>query len=87
MATISVNQGLTIVAVTKRLFYQASRTGMRLSLLLFEQGFYSIEVIRYLQAARYGFIILVIILGRRASPCGPSATRVFAIQKHSVWAN
>jgi hypothetical protein len=41
-----------------------------------------------LQAARYAFIMPVIIRGRGVSdPRGPSATRVFGGQKHSVWAN
>jgi hypothetical protein len=59
----------------------------RPSLLLLDCGFYSVEVIRYLQAARYAFIMPVIIRGRDANdPRGPSATRVFAVQKHSGWA-
>ena len=65
----------------------ARRAGIRPSLLLLDRGFYSVEVIRYLQAACYGFIMPVVIRGREANdPRGPSATRVFAVQKHSAWA-
>jgi hypothetical protein len=55
-------------------------------LLLLERGFYSVEVIRYLQAARYPFLMPVVMRGRTAAPPrGPSGTRVFAAQKHSGW--
>ena len=44
-------------------------------------------MIRYLQAARHAFIMPAVIRGRDANdPRGPSATRVFAVQKHSAWA-
>ncbi|MCP4406959.1 MAG: transposase, partial [Gammaproteobacteria bacterium] len=87
VAMMRVNQGTTMVEVLKCLIHQAIRAGIRPSLLLLDRGFYSVKVIRYLQAARYGFIMPVIIRGRNANdPRGPSATRVFAVQKHSGWA-
>ncbi len=87
VAMMRVNQGTTMVEVLKCLLRQASRAGIRPSLLLLDRGFYSVEVIRYLQAARYAFIMPVIIRGLGANdPRGPSATRVFAMQKHSGWA-
>jgi len=87
VAMMRVNQGTTMVEVLKCLLRQAIRAGIRPSLLLLDRGFYSVEVIRYLQAARYAFIMPVIIRGRDANdPRGPSATRVFAVQKHSGWA-
>jgi Transposase DDE domain len=87
VAMMRVNQGTTMVEVLKCLLRQASRAGIRPRLLLLDRGFYSVEVIRYLQAARYAFIMPVIIRGLGANdPRGPSATRVFAVQKHSGWA-
>ncbi len=87
VAMMRVNQGTTMVEVLKCLIRQAIHAGIRPSLLLLDRGFYSVKVIRYLQAARYGFIMPVIIRGRNANdPRGPSATRVFAVQKHSGWA-
>ena len=42
---------------------------------------------RYLQAARYPFIMPAVIRGRKASHReGSSGTRVFALQTHSGWA-
>jgi len=47
--------------------------------------FYSVDVIRYLQAARYPFIMPAICRGRRADdPRGPSGTRVFATTTATV---
>ena len=87
VAMMRVDHGTTMVAVLKRLLRQARRAGIRRSLLLLDRGFYSVKVIRYLQAARYAFIMPVIIRGRDAhDPRGPSATRVFAVQKHRAWA-
>ncbi len=87
VAMMRVDHGTTMVAVLKRLLRQARRAGIRPSLLLLDRGFYSVKVIRYLQAARYAFIMPVIIRGRDAhDPRGPSATRVFADQKHRAWA-
>ncbi len=86
VAMMRVDHGTTMVAVLKRLLRQARRAGIRPSLLLLDRGFYSVKVIRYLQAARYAFIMPVIIRGRDAhDPRGPSATRVFAVQKHRAW--
>ncbi len=87
VAMMRVDHGTTMVAVLKRLLRQACRAGIRPSLLLLDRGFYSVKVIRYLQAAHYAFIMPVIIRGRDAHDLrGPSATRVFAVQKHRAWA-
>jgi hypothetical protein len=57
---------------------------VRPNLLLLDRGFYSVPVIRYLQAARYPFILPAILRGRKAThPKGPSGTRVFALWKRS----
>jgi putative transposase len=45
-----------------------------------------VAILRYRQAARYPFIMPVIIRGRQAShPKGPSSTRIFALWKRSGW--
>jgi hypothetical protein len=57
---------------------------VRPNLLLLDRGFYSVQIIRYLQAARYPFIMSAIIRGHNAThPKGPSGTRVFALCKRS----
>lgn len=87
VALMRVEQGTSLVTVLKRLLRCAREAGMRPKLLLLDRGFYSVEVIRYLKAARYPFLMPVISRGRKTSdPRGPSGTRVFAAQKHSGWA-
>lgn len=64
--------------VLKRLLRQAAGVGVRCRLLLLDRGFYSVGVIRYLQAARYPFLMPVICRGRKLdNPRGPSGTNVF----------
>jgi putative transposase len=72
--------------VLKRLLRQASKAGVRARSVLLDRGFYSVDVIRYLQAARTPFLMPVVCRGRKADhPKGPSGTRVFATWKRSGW--
>ena len=79
-----VRQGEDLAGVLKRLLGTASQAGVRPRLLLLGRGFYSVNVIRYLQAARYPFLMPVPLRGRKADhPKGPGGTRVFAYRKRS----
>lgn len=83
---IRVEQGTAMVEVIKQLLALARQGGIRPCLLLLDRGFYSVEVIRYLQAARYPFLMPVVRRGRKADdPRGPSGTHLFAAQKRSGW--
>jgi len=63
-----------------------SKAGLQPGLLLLDRGFYSVEIIRYLQAARRPFLMPVVGHGRRANhPRGPSGSNVFKLQKKSGW--
>jgi len=87
VALTRVERGESMVEVIKRLLRRAARAGIRTNLLLLDRGFYSVEVIRYLQAARKPFIMPAVKQGRKADHRdGPSGTRVFALQKCSGWA-
>ena len=86
VALTAVTKGEPLKQVTQRLLQQARSVAVRPRLLLLDRGFYSVEVIRYLQAARYPFLMPVVIRGRKpADPRGPSGTRVFAVMKRSGW--
>src|SRR5436305_5101169 len=71
-------RGGPLEEVLKRLLHQAAAVGIRCRLLLLDRGFYSVGVIRYLQAARHPFLMPVICRGRKLDdPRGPSGTNVF----------
>jgi hypothetical protein len=57
-------------------------------LVLVDRGFWSVAVVRYLQRARYPFLMPVIGRGRKADhPRGPSGTNAFFAWKKSGWAS
>jgi putative transposase len=86
VAFTPVARGEPLAEVLKRLLRQAGRVGIRPSLLLLDRGFYQVGVIRYLQAARYPFLMPVVLRGRKPShPKGPSGTQVFRLWKKSGW--
>jgi hypothetical protein len=78
VALTAVSRGEPLEGVLKRLLQQAAQVGIRCRLLLLDRGFYSVGVIRYLQAARHPFLMPVICRGRKLDdPRGPSGTNVF----------
>ena len=79
LALSYVRQGESLADVLQRLLRWARQAGVRAKRLLLDRGFYSVEVIRYLQATRYPFLLPVPLKGRQADhPKGPGGTRVFA---------
>jgi putative transposase len=86
VALTVVTKGERLNDVVQRLLKQARSVGIKPRLLLLDRGFYSVDVIRYLQAARYPFLMPVVIRGRKADhPRGPGGTREFAVMKRSGW--
>jgi hypothetical protein len=86
LALTYVERGERLQEVIKRLLRRLGQLGIRVRLLLLDRGFWSVAVIRYLQAARKPFLLPVVLRGREDShPNGPSGTRVFAIRKTSGW--
>ena len=83
-----VQRGEALADVLKRLLAQAAKAGVRPRYLLLDRGFCSVVVIRYLQAARYPFLMPLPVRGRQLDhPKGPSATRVFKAYKRSGWSS
>jgi putative transposase len=86
VALQAVTKGEPLKDVLQRLLKQARSVGVKPRLLLLDRGFYSVDVIRYLQTARYPFLMPVVIRGLKPDdPRGPTATRVFAAMKQSGW--
>ncbi len=82
-----VTKGEPLKDVVRRLLRQASSVGLRPRLLLLDRGFYSVAVVRYLQAARVPFLMPVVCHGRSPEhPRGPTGSHVFRTWKTSGWA-
>jgi hypothetical protein len=74
-----VRQGEDLAGVVRRVLTSARKAGVRPGLVLLDRGFFSVGVIRYLQAARQPFLMPVPIRGRKKDhPKGPGGTRVFS---------
>jgi hypothetical protein len=72
--------------IVKTLLTLARKVIPRIELVLLDRGFYSVAVIRYLQRARYPFIMPVIARGRkRDDPRGPGGTNAFFCWRKSGW--
>jgi putative transposase len=83
-----VQRGEPLRQVIQRLLAQAAKAGVRPRYLLLDRGFCSVAVIRYLQAARYPFLMPLPLRGRKLDhPKGPSGSRVFAACKRSGWSS
>ena len=76
LASTPVSRGRTPGGGLEIVLHQAAQVGIRRRLLLLDRGFYSVWVIRYLQAAHHPFLMPVICRGRRLDdprgPAGPS---------------
>jgi putative transposase len=81
VAMTRVLYGEPMEAVLRRLLQQASRIGVKPRYLLLDRGFYSVEVVRYLQAARYAFLMPVARRGRK--PRHPEKSK--SVWRFFVW--
>ena len=86
VALTGVRKGEPLKEVVQRLLRQAASVGVRPRLLLLDRGFYSVAVVRYLQAARHPFLMPVVCHGRSPKqPGGPTGSYVFRAWKTSGW--
>lgn len=84
VALTRVEKGEKMAEVVKRLLRQAAQARVKPRLLLLDKGFFSGEVIRYLQCARIPFAMPAKIHGR--PPKGPATgIRAFKQWKKSGW--
>jgi putative transposase len=88
LALLSVGHSDPWEDIVAGLLRQVRKAGVRIACVLLDRGFYCVDVIRYLQRARYPFIMPAIRRGYRPShPKGPSGTWVFTMWRRSGWAN
>jgi putative transposase len=77
---------MTLADLARELLRQVRAAGIPVRFLVLDREFYSVEVIRYLQAARMPFLMPVVCHGRSADhPLGPSGSNVFKQCKRSGW--
>jgi hypothetical protein len=86
VALTPVAGGEKMEVVVKRLLGLARQAGIRPNLLLLDRGFYSVGMIRYLQAARVPFVMPAIARGRKPSQGQPATgIRAFQLWKRGGW--
>ena len=86
VALTGVRKGEPLKDVVQRLLQQAARVGVRARLILLDRGFYSVAVVRYLQAARHPFLMPVVCHGRSPKQRGgPTGSYVFRTWTKSGW--
>jgi putative transposase len=86
VALTPVERGEKMKTVVQRLLALARRAGLRPRLLLLDRGFYSIEVVRYLQRARVPFLMPAVARGRRPAEGQPTTgIRAFQLWKRGGW--
>jgi putative transposase len=72
--------------IVRDLLRQVSKAGVKVAVVLLDRGFYCVDVIRYLQAARRPFLMPMIRRGRRPEhPEGPSGTWALSVRRRSGW--
>jgi putative transposase len=86
LAVMDVRHDTPSDEIVRTLLRLARQVVPAISLVLVDRGFYSVAVIRYLQHARWAFIMPMIGRGRSAKhPKGPSGSNVFYTRKKSGW--
>ena len=86
LALTAMTRGMTLADLIRELLAQVRAAGVAIRLLVLDRAFYSVEVIRYLQAARRPFLMPVVCHGRSADhPLGPSGSNVFKQCQRSGW--
>jgi hypothetical protein len=86
VALTPVERGEDMKDIVQRLLTLARKASIRPGLLLLDRGFYSIDVIRYLQRARVPFLMPAVARGRKpAKDAPPTGIRAFRKMKRSGW--
>jgi hypothetical protein len=86
LALMAVTRDVTMAEVVRQLLKQVRAAGLTVRFVVLDREFYSVAVVRYLQAARMPFLMPVVCHGRSADhPKGPSGSQVFKVRKTSGW--
>jgi integrase len=83
LALTRVEYGETMKEVVKRLVRIVRSRGVKIKFLLLDKGFFSVDVIRYLTRAGYGFVIPAFPRGRKPKP----PKRLTGLRAMKKWKN
>jgi Transposase DDE domain len=83
LALTRVEYGEAMKEVLRRLLQIVRRRDVRIKFLLLDKGFYSVSVMTYLKRARHGFIIPVVLRGRKKSDPDAAPTGMRALLKEN----
>jgi hypothetical protein len=83
LALTRVEYGEAMKEVVQRLLAIVRRRSVKIRYLLLDKGFFSVSVMTYLKRAGYGFIIPVILRGRKKSDPKAAPTGMRAVSKKS----
>jgi hypothetical protein len=86
VALTALTRGMTMAELARQRLKQVRAAGIKVRFLVLDREFYSVAVIRYLQATRTPFLMPVVCHGRPADhPRGPSGSNVLKQCKKSGW--
>ena len=86
VALTPVEYGEDMKDIVQRLLALARKASVRPGLLLLDRGFYSIDVIRYLQCARVPFLMPAVARGRKPAADAPAkGIRAYQLWKRGGW--
>jgi len=86
VALTAMTRDMTMADLARELLKQVRAAGIEVRYLVLDREFYSVAVIRYLQAARRPFLMPMVCHGRPVDhPLGPSGSNVFKQCKRSGW--
>lgn len=75
----------SIKEVVQRLLQQVRVLGVKVRFLLLDKEFFNVDVVRYLQAARYPFLMPAFARGRKPKRPRPDSLNALAARKCSGW--
>ena len=88
IALTAATKSTTMAEIVRELLKQVRAAGIKVRFTVLDRGFYSVEVIRYLQHARTPFLMPVVGHGRSVKdPLGPTGSNVFKQYKTSGWSD
>ncbi len=87
LAVVRVLKGEKMESVVKELLRLVRASGVKVRFLLLDKGFFTAEVVRYLQRARCPFLMPAFARGRKRKTPLPGSLHELASRKQSGWAS